>query len=132
MLSLLFSHHSDGSFIMLKGIVTPLSISLENIQTPEDVMTNTHETEDIINHIDYKSPTSNYGLIHEVLKTNHRESRKFQSGWRSNDVWLDDGDLLVLKDGILNNNNKKHVKRKIFKSPVFEKVNNNIWIPLAH
>ena len=101
--------------------------SLENIQTPEEV-TDTDETDNIINHIDYKSPTSNYGLIHEVLKNNHRESRKFQSGWRAHDVWLDDGDLLVLKGGILNNNKKKQVKRKIFTNPLFE-VDNNIFQP---
>ena len=103
--------------------------SLENTQTREDVTSTSDETEDIINHIDYKSPTSNYGLIHEVLKTNHRESRKFQSGWKSKDVWLDDGDLLVLKGGILNNNNKKHVKRKVFTNRLFEKFHNNIFQP---
>ena len=106
--------------------------SLENTQTLKAVMNkvDTDESEDkIINHIGYKSPTSNYGLIHQVLQNNHRKSRKYQSGWRSNDVWLDDGDLLVLKGGILNNSNKKHVKRKIFSNQLFEKVNNNVFQP---
>ena len=69
--------------------------------------------EDSDAYLDYKSPDSPYGLIHNVLGTERRKSRRFR--WNK-DVWLEDGNLLVLKGGVLNPdkkfNIKKHEKQK--------------------
>ena len=51
--------------------------------------------------LDYKSWDSPYGLIQDVLGSD-RKSRQFVTNWGNNDVLLDDGDLLVLKGGLLN------------------------------
>ena len=52
--------------------------------------------------LDYQSPGATYGLIQNVLGSNRRAKKFSQSsGWNKNDVWLDDGDLLVLRGGVL-------------------------------
>lgn len=51
--------------------------------------------------LDFKSWDAPYGLIQDVFRS-ERKSRQFVSNWRNNDVLLDDGDLLVLKGGLLN------------------------------
>ena len=56
--------------------------------------------------LDYSSPGSAYGLIDAVLGTDRRRARHYGSGWRGRgrgeeDVWLEDGSLLVLRGGVL-------------------------------
>ena len=51
--------------------------------------------------LDYKSWDSPYGLIQDILRSD-RKSRNFASNWGNNDVLLEDGDLLVLRGGMLN------------------------------
>ena len=57
--------------------------------------------------MDYQSSGAPYGLIHNVLGSNRR-ARKLShtSSWNKNDVWLEDGNLLVLKGGVLNGDTK--------------------------
>ena len=57
--------------------------------------------------LDYQSAGAPYGLIHNVLGSNRRARKLPQSSaWNKNDVWLEDGNLLVLKGGVLNGNTK--------------------------
>ena len=60
-------------------------------------------SEERLQYLDYQSPDSTYGLIHQVLGNYRRKPRNFKSNWQKNDVWLEDGDLLVLKGGTLDN-----------------------------
>ena len=80
--------------------------------------------EDSDAYLDYKSPDSPYGRIHNVLGTERRKSRRFR--WNK-DVWLEDGNLLVLKGGVLNPdkkfNIKKHEKQKF--SSLLNRVDND-------
>ena len=56
--------------------------------------------------LDYQSAGATYGLIHNVLGSNRRAKKLSlqNSSWNKNDVWLEDGDLLVLKGGVLGGN----------------------------
>ena len=74
---------------------------------------NNIEEEKAAKTLDYKSPESPYGLIHKVLGNTNRQSRKFKGGWKS-DVWLEDGNLVVLKGGILNQPKKR--PQRVFSS----------------
>ena len=58
--------------------------------------------------LDYSSPGSAYGLIDAVLGTDRRRARHYGSGGRGRgrgrgeeDVWLEEGSLLVLRGGVL-------------------------------
>ena len=54
--------------------------------------------------LDYSSPGSAYGLIDAVLGTERRRARHYGSLWRGRDeeeVWLEEGSLLVLRGGVL-------------------------------
>ena len=54
--------------------------------------------------LDYSSPGSAYGLIDAVLGTERRRARHYGSRWRGRDkeeVWLEEGSLLVLRGGVL-------------------------------
>ena len=75
--------------------------------------------------LDYQSPGSTYGLIHNVLGTNRRAKYLSQSSsWNKNDVWLEDGDLLVLKGGVLSGNRNIRDKSNIYSRPT-KKVKQN-------
>ena len=65
--------------------------------------------------LDYQSAESPYGLIHNVLGSNRRARKLSQaSSWNKNDVWLEDGNLLVLKGGVLSGNTKSKVNSNIY------------------
>ena len=54
--------------------------------------------------LDYSSPGSAYGLIDAVLGTERRRARHYGARWRGRDeeeVWLEEGSLLVLRGGVL-------------------------------
>ena len=72
------------------------SVVVTNMATEEekDVDVSLYDS----NHLDFKS---SYGLIQDVLGSD-RKSRNLWNNWAGNDVLLDDGDLLVLKGGLLN------------------------------
>ena len=78
------------------------------------------------NHLDYKSWDSPYGLIQDVLGSD-RKSRKLGNNWRNNDVLIDDGNLLVLKGGILNpyTGLKKRKKKQGWRRSFFLSNDNN-------
>ena len=65
--------------------------------------------------LDYQSPGATYGLIHNVLGSNRRAKKLSQRpSWSKNDVWLEDGDLLVLKGGVLSGNRNIKDKSNIY------------------
>ena len=52
--------------------------------------------------LDYSSPGSAYGLIDAVLGTDRRRARHYGGRGRGEeDVWLEEGSLLVLRGGVL-------------------------------
>ena len=53
--------------------------------------------------LDYQSEGAPYGLIHNVFGDSRRARKlSHNSAWNKKDVWLEDGNLLVLKGGVLN------------------------------
>ena len=78
-----------------------LPIPIETKKASEDVIRSGSEDLPVL---DYQSPGSEYGLIHNVFGTNRRARKLSHSSWNKNDVWLEDGNLLVLKGGVLNGN----------------------------
>ena len=86
-----------------------LPIPIETKKASEDVIRSGSEDLPVL---DYQSPGSEYGLIHNVFGTNRRARKLSQSSsWNKNDVWLEDGNLLVLKGGVLNGNtNRSYVR----------------------
>ena len=71
------------------------SAVITNMASAEDEVESNYDN----SQLDFKSWDSPYGLIQDVFRSD-RKSR--QLNWRNNDVLLDDGDLLVLKGGLLN------------------------------
>ena len=79
--------------------------------------------------LDYQSPDATYGLIHDVLGSNRRAKKLSQgSRWNKNDVWLEDGDLLVLKGGVLSGDRNKKDNSNVY-SGLSSKVKHKISPP---
>ena len=72
------------------------------------------QEEDIYQHLDVSHPDSPYGLIQDVLSPKPSETKSITDlnsidlgGLRSNEVWLSEGNLLVLKGNFTHRKSKR-------------------------
>ena len=102
LLSILVTVNLSSSRTFWEGFIRNKENSLGEAEHRDKVEATTRRPRPL----DYSSPGSAYGLIDAVLGTDRRRARHYGSGGRGRgrgeeDVWLEEGSLLVLRGGVL-------------------------------